>query len=127
MNLDFQAIPGQCYANAIELVAMNKNHNLTIVHGIVEQANTNGNRIVHAWVEDDVSCYDMEGEHLKTVSCPKKLYYKMGNINVSETRRYKMRDAFRMVLSAGHMGPWDDTLTEHAINEVGSVYEKGKT
>lgn len=127
MNLDFQAIPGQCYANAIELAAMNRNHNLTIVHGIVHQANTDGNRIVHAWVEDDINCYDMEGEHFKTVPCPKTIYYKMGNISVAETRRYPAVEAFILALDKGHMGPWDDTLMEHAINEVGSVYEKGET
>lgn len=122
MNLNIGAIPGECYGNALQLLIANSEKELTVVHGIVVQANTDNNRIVHAWVEDDIYCYDLDGSDMKTKSCPKELYYRIGKIKISETRRYDKGKVVDNATLTGHAGPWDKMLFNHAENEVGSVY-----
>lgn len=107
--------------NALKLLAANEhNHNITIVHGIVMgSGDIAGEMIVHAWVEDKIYCYDLDGRTMKTESCPISLYYKLGKIDRKNTIRYTRKEIVRLTLENGHMGPFDDKLMKHAIAEKG--------
>lgn len=125
MNLNINPVAGECYGNALKLVLENMNQELTIVHGLVTgQGPIKGHRITHAWTEDKEFCYDMNANTMQMTPMPKIAYYILGKIQIHETVRYTGKEIRDLVLESGHAGPFNERLLEHAINEIGSVYEK---
>lgn len=127
MNLNVAYTPGKCYKLTIDLLLNNLHtDNLVVVHGIVTQAHTDGNRIVHAWVEDDNYVYDVDYGVNKLIAIDKLLYYRMGNIQIAETARYTRQELYENIDKYEHAGPYKAELIHHAIHETGSVYIEHK-
>ncbi len=116
---------GNCYMNAIELLLKNPHENFKVVHGIVtgQGLENSGFRICHAWVEDDEYVYDHNAATNNIEKLNKLAYYVLGDIKITDTRRYKGPEIYANVKEHGHAGPWDKKLEHHAIHEQGTIYK----
>jgi hypothetical protein len=85
-----------------------------ICHGIVTgQGPVEGLRFGHAWIETTRSLGICEVEMVidhsngKKTEMPAGLYYLMGRIDPSETKRYTKEEARLALRKHKHYGPWD--------------------
>ncbi len=116
---------GNCYINAINYVNNNRHNNFKIVHGIVTgQGKIKGYKIVHAWVEDENSCYDHNAATNNVEKIPKETYYTMANVKLISIRKYTLQEVYDLIEKTNHAGPWDKKLHQHALEEEGSVYKE---
>lgn len=110
----FPATPGYCYRDSARLVVEGWIDGGVLCHGVprltrAAGGSPAGTRFGHAWVELNGMVYDHN--HL-TRPYPRDLYYRIGQINPNDVRRYTMTEVYAKALTTGHWGPWDPTLEE---------------
>jgi hypothetical protein len=102
---------GDCYEVAAKLVALDDVFpGYLVCHGTATgRGPIAGQRFGHAWIEGELSgtpvVFDFSNG-LKTI-VPRGTYYRLGEINPDEVRRYTAKEACVLMLKTGHFGPWE--------------------
>lgn len=126
---------GNCYQAAGDIIILSRAHKYTpfvekqnyqgepyLVHAEVSgQGALSGVRFGHAWIEDDLFVYDYSNN--KEVVLPKELYYRIGEVDVtnpSKYRRYDFDEAATKMLETGNYGCWD---LDTEYKDGGRVYK----
>ena len=80
---------------------------MLVVHGVVTgQGPIAGLRIAHAW--NEVGGAVVDASNGRMVVLPVELYYRLGEVQEGEVRRYDLEAARRALDATGHCGPWHD-------------------
>lgn len=109
----------KCYLAAFNVAIDLKDSSIPfeIVHGVAT-CGPNGDcpnlRFMHAWVE--IKCrfkteqvlfvIDASNPTTATNVYPARFYYQTGRINDSKLRRYRLKNAVRLIEKLQHFGPW---------------------
>jgi len=118
---------GNCYQAAGDMIILSRAHKNYhgephLVHAEVSgQGALTGVRFGHAWIEDDLFVYDYSNN--KEVVLPKELYYRIGEVdvtNLSKYRRYSFDEAANKMLETGNYGCWD---IDTEYKDGGRVYK----
>jgi len=104
---------GDCYEAAVDFVMgecafrNSDSCGFTIVHGeVAGQGPLEGYTFGHAWVLKDGMVIDRSNG--RDVQMPKKLYYKLGQIDrINNLWEYSWEEVRNMLLDYEHYGPWD--------------------
>jgi len=91
--------------------------NLTLVHGVVSgQGPLEGRRIGHAWVEVSTSHEEIslvvdrsQGQNLVLMRGD---YYRLGQIDPNECKRYTPEEAIIEMVRSEHWGPWEGVSSD---------------
>lgn len=108
---------GDCFSVAAN--AVTRDRELVLCHGRPINAAT-GERYWHAWVEqtqtvkhpdwpiaiDHVTCIDRSNG--LDASLPQAWFYKLGQLESDDVRRYTAEQAITNLLDFGHYGPWPE-------------------
>jgi hypothetical protein len=90
--------------------------NLTLVHGVVSgQGPLEGRRIDHAWIEVEerapgfpISIWLVVDRSMgRNLVLPREVYYRAGQIELDECRRYTPEEAMIEMVRSQHWGPWE--------------------
>lgn len=101
---------GDCFEVGVNYIMDHQfngtNTSLKLVHGIVSgQGSLLGTRFPHCWVErGDVVIEKSNGLDLEI---PIQPYYRVGNIQESQVRRYDYKEMSAKMSDEGTYGPWD--------------------
>jgi hypothetical protein len=113
---------GNCYEIAAKLTLdSNKYPNLLLCHGTVTgQGPISGARFGHGWNEYDAYLPQtqdskqlvsismvIDQSNGRTVEMPSVIYYRIGQINQNEVKRFSSKEVRKNILMHGHWGPWD--------------------
>ena len=99
---------GNCYRETATMIIEAMPDDAMLVHGYprLTGGKHRGRKFGHAWVEREVDgimwCYD----HQRDEPIIAVLYYAIGQIDASETKRYTRRQAIRNTLRTKRYGPW---------------------
>ena len=100
---------GDCYeASGIYLIDVKQD--AVLVHGQPTLQRPPFEPYGHAWIEHKDSGYAVvvdvsNGENIRM---PAWVYYRLGNINSDQCKRYTMGDLRKWIVKLGHWGPWED-------------------
>lgn len=129
---------GNCYEASLRCFQDNvfrkspESKTMVLVHGIpTGQGAISGIKFGHAWVEylfemESVKDYELwividPANNISGI--PREMYYKIGNINLSETVRYTYAEAKRMMSEHLTYGPWDKNIFDNARGSKFKVEE----
>jgi len=120
-------VSGEGYCFLVAAQAALEDPTLTVCHGlVVGQAGgdaTPGRYHWHAWVESETLhafpsgtfpiANAIDRANGKDVTLPVALYYRLGQIEEEDVRRYTATEAARLMLRFRHYGPWDEDHPPH--------------
>lgn len=94
---------GNCFMTA-QRVAEKIGHGALVCHGMVTSQKLG--RHLHAWVEREGLVID----HSNGCKCelPAFVYYRLGQIDEAEVRRYDRKQVRGFLLAQEHYGPWEE-------------------
>jgi hypothetical protein len=100
-------IGGDCYVAAVHLL-MRLDDSAVLCHGTVTGTGGEvlGQRYGHAWIECEGFVHDHSNGHKLTAW--RTTYYRIGQIDATNIKRYTRAQAAVEMLRTGHYGPWDD-------------------
>ena len=87
----------------------------TLVHGMVSgQGKLEGRRFGHAWVEIDDGPLIMvlDQSNGRNLLLPRDMYYRIGEVDPEECRRYTPEETLHQLARHHHWGPWEEPLIE---------------
>lgn len=103
---------GDCFeASALQFLGM-RGHippGMVLAHGTPKLTRSPFTRFKHSWIE-----YTFQGEHVcwdvsdgKDIKISRDKYYRTGNIDPLNVRKYSAAKASRLIFEHGHYGPWE--------------------
>ena len=102
---------GDCYQAALMVVTIDgamPNH--LVCHGTVTgRGPVAGQRFGHAWIEDRDGRFAFDFSNGLAVVADRDAYYRLGQIDPKEVRRYTDEEAGRLAYITGTYGPWEDS------------------
>ena len=136
-NLKAKLLPeniqrGDCFEAAIKQMLEYAKENpamlnsLSLVHGYVtgQGSYVKDQRYGHGWLEIG----DVVHDCTKNAIMRKEQYYKLGNINPNELKKYSYKDVLQKISATKHYGPWDlqKTEFEKGMEEFDENFADGK-
>ena len=104
---------GECFKTAAqELLASANGAGWLLCHGLAtgQGGNALGKRYCHAWLEHRRD--DVVWDPSVRVMMDKAQYYRLGQIQEHEVRRYTQAQTRQLALEHEHTGPWDDLFDD---------------
>ena len=108
---------GDCFKNAIYYMSRNKEEGMLLVHGLVLGTGNGikGVRYVHAWVENDYLVIDPSADLENPRYVKKEIYYSVGKIEKSKTKRYTYDQMSEMLMKHKIFDSWEIERTKEEL------------
>ena len=100
---------GNCYQMALRMATRHEAHGAVVVHGRPvyrgsELIDDPEGRYDHAWAEVNGMVLDYSNGN--EVELPAPMYYRVGEIQQQNCKRYTVQAAHEHMMEFGHYGPW---------------------